>query len=256
MKISVVIITYNEERNLRRCLESVVQVANEIVVVDSFSKDGTEAIAREFEARFIQHPFEGHIQQKNWAKDQASFDWVLSLDADEALSEELRDSILELKEKGPKVTGYIVNRLTNYSGHWMRHGGWYPDRKLRLWKKNAGSWGGRNPHDRFEMKDGSSAERLQGDLLHYSIDSIEHHAAMQLKYADIASDALLAEGKGGRAWKRFVSPWFKFLQDYFFRMGFLDGKMGFYGTWHACRGTYLKYLMLHQKVQKLRSSEA
>ena len=132
VQISAVVITFNEERNIKRCLKSLVGVADEIVVVDSYSTDRTEEICRSFNARFIKHRFEGHIQQKNWAILQASSPYILSLDADEALSDNLRTSILRAKENWTH-DGYYFNRLTNYCGKWIRHTSWYPSRKLRLW---------------------------------------------------------------------------------------------------------------------------
>ena len=137
VSLSAVIITYNEEKNIERCLLSLKGVVDEIVVVDSFSQDRTEAICAQYGVKFIQHAFEGHIQQKNWAITQASSPYVLSLDADEALSDELRQSILEAKNNWT-AQGYFFNRLNNYCGQWIRHSGWYPDRKLRLWDARLG----------------------------------------------------------------------------------------------------------------------
>ncbi|MEK6565704.1 MAG: glycosyltransferase family 2 protein, partial [Bacteroidota bacterium] len=130
-RLSVVIITHNEEQNIARCLESIRGVADEIVVVDSFSTDKTRAICQKHGARFIRHKFEGHIEQKNFAMRQAKSPYILSLDADEALSPELRQSILDVKNNWAS-DGYRINRLTNYCGAWIRHCGWYPDTKLRL----------------------------------------------------------------------------------------------------------------------------
>ncbi len=155
VRISAVIITFNEERNIGRCLESLVGVADEIVVVDSYSTDRTEEICKSFDAKFIRHRFFGHIEQKNWAILQASSPYILSLDADETLSDELRKSILQVK-KDWTHDGYNFNRLTNYCGKWIRHTSWYPARKLRLWDSRKGHWGGYNPHDRFLLTEKSS----------------------------------------------------------------------------------------------------
>src|SRR3954466_10005620 len=138
-KLSAVIITLNEERNLSRCLQSLQGIADELVVVDSFSSDKTEEISKSFSAKFIQHKFEGHIEQKNYALAQTSFDFVLSLDADEALSDELKSSIKSIKENW-QHDAYEMNRLTNYCGQWIKHSSWYPDKKVRLFKKTAGKW--------------------------------------------------------------------------------------------------------------------
>src|ERR1041385_5289202 len=131
IQLSVVIITYNEEKNIVRCLDSIREIADDIVVVDSFSTDKTEMICKEKGVRFIQHKFEGHIEQKNWAITQAKFPFVLSLDADEAPDEELKKEILKVKADA-NYDGYKMNRLTNYCGKWIRHCGWYPDTKLRI----------------------------------------------------------------------------------------------------------------------------
>jgi glycosyltransferase involved in cell wall biosynthesis len=162
--LSAVIITYNEARNIGRCLDSLAGVADEIVVVDSFSTDDTERICRAHGARFVQHAFEGHIEQKNYALAQARYDWVLSLDADEALSDPLRAAILAVKVQAERLDGYEMNRLTNYCGQWIHHSGWYPDRKLRLFDRRQGRWGGVNPHDKVLMDSRDQTGRLAGDL--------------------------------------------------------------------------------------------
>lgn len=141
IKLSAVIITYNEEDNIERCLESLEKTADEILVVDSFSSDRTAEICKSKGVEFIQHSFEGHIEQKNYALSRASNDYVLSLDADEALSDKLIQSIRAAKQNW-STNGYSVNRLTNYCGKWIRHCGWYPDKKIRLWDKRKGTWGG------------------------------------------------------------------------------------------------------------------
>ena len=179
MNLSAVIITFNEQRNIGRCLDSLAGVVDEVVVVDSFSTDDTEKICRAKGARFVQHAFEGHIEQKNWALAQAQYPHVLSLDADEALSETLRKSVLAAKSDGGH-DGYSMNRLTNYCGQWIYHSGWYPDRKLRLFDRRKAGWGGTNPHDRVEMQAGSTVSHLSGDLLHYSYYSVGEHLERDL----------------------------------------------------------------------------
>ena len=146
IKLSVVIITFNEEKNIERCLTSVKDIADEIVVLDSFSKDKTAEICINHGVKFFQHTFDGHIQQKNRAITYANFPHILSLDADETLSSELAESIKKVKQNFSK-DGYYINRLTNYCGHWVKHCGWYPDAKLRLWDSRKGQWTGTNPHD-------------------------------------------------------------------------------------------------------------
>jgi len=240
MQISAVIITFNEERNIGRCLDSLAGMADEVVVVDSFSTDRTAQICREKGARFIQHAFDGHIEQKNFALSQAQFPHVLSLDADEALSDTLRQSILAVKTQW-NCEAYAMNRLTNYCGQWIRHSGWYPDRKVRLFDRRLGHWGGLNPHDKVEMDVGSTVGFLSGDLLHYSYYTVEEHYIRARKYAEIAARAMQARGKRGSWFRVLFSPAFKFIRNYLFRQGFLDGRAG----WTICRiaalETYWKY---------------
>jgi glycosyltransferase involved in cell wall biosynthesis len=244
MKITVSIITFNEELNIRRCLESVLTVADEIVVVDSFSADQTEAICREFNVRFIQNVFRGHIEQKNFAVSQALHDFVLSLDADEALSDILRDSILEIKKTG-KADAYAFNRLNNYCGTFIYHGVWYPDRKLRLWNKNKGAWGGENPHDQVIMKPGASALFIKGHLLHYTYRSPADHLLQMNKFSDIAAKEAFKKGKKTSTFVHlFLYPIFTFFKSYFFKRGFLDGYYGYIVAVNAAYYRFLKYLKL------------
>lgn len=243
--LSVVVITFNEERNIARCLASVKDVADDIVVVDSFSTDGTEAMARAHGARFIQHAFAGHIEQKNWAITQAHHSFILSLDADEALDEQLRVSVEHAKSGD--ADGYTMNRLTNYCGTWVRHGGWYPDRKLRLWDSRMGRWGGTNPHDRYEMDPGARIEHLSGDILHYSYYTIDDHRRQIDYFTTIAAKALKAEGKQAGFVKRWLSPAAKFIGAYFLQLGLLDGAHGFTIARFSAYATWLKY----EKLRKL-----
>lgn len=246
LELSVVIITFNEERNIARCLTSIKEIADDIVVVDSFSTDTTEKIVREHGARFVQHAFAGHIEQKNWAITQAQFPWVLSLDADEALDATLLNAIKEVKAGKAVADGYTMARLTNYCGTWVKHGGWYPDIKLRLWDSRKGRWGGTNPHDRYELEPGSRIEKLQGDLLHYSYNSVADHLRQVNYFTDISSRALFAQGKRASWTKLLVSPVAKFIGDYIFRGGFLDGYHGFVIARISAQATFLKYAKLKQ----------
>ena len=248
-KLSVVVITFNEEKNIGRCLESVKDVANEIVVVDSNSTDGTEKVCKSFDVRFIKHDFEGYIEQKNYALKQAKFKYVLSLDADEALSDKLKASILEVKSN-ISASGYTMNRLTNYVGTWVHHCGWYPDIKLRLFNRDKGEWGGNNPHDEFRFAQKTKIKHLKGDLLHYSYHSAEDHYKQVEHFTDIASRTYYEKGKRATVIKLVFSPAFKFIRDYFFRLGFLDGIVGFKICWisaGATRKKYVKLKKLHMK---------
>jgi glycosyltransferase involved in cell wall biosynthesis len=247
--LSAVIITYNEARNIGRCLDSLTGVADEIVVLDSFSTDQTAEICQKYPVRFIQHAFDGHIEQKNRALTLASHAIVLSLDADEALDEVLRQSILEAKSNW-QAHAYSMNRLTNYCGQWIRHSGWYPDRKVRLFDRREGQWGGVNPHDKVEMKAGSNTIHLKGDLLHYSYYSVAEHYARARKYADIAAKAMCQQGKKSAWWMMFISPFAKFIRNYFIKTGFLDGRAGLTIAWISALETYLKYRNLKKCVDK------
>ncbi|MCC7500948.1 MAG: glycosyltransferase family 2 protein [Flavobacteriales bacterium] len=248
--LSAVIITFNEERNLRRCLASLKGVADDIVILDSFSTDRTEAIAREHDARFVQHAFDGHIEQKNRAITHALHPFVLSLDADEALDDNLRKAVLQAKSG--QAAGYTMNRLTNYCGSWIRHGGWYPDVKLRLWDSRSGRWTGVNPHDRYELNAGARIEHLQGDLLHYSYYTLADHIRQVNYFTDIMAKANLERGKRSNMLRILFSPLVKFIGDYVFRLGFLDGYHGFVIAMVSAHATFLKYAKLRD-LQRDRS---
>lgn len=248
--LSVVIITFNEEKNIGRCLDSLAGLADDIVVVDSFSTDRTEEICRSKGARFIQHAFEGHIQQKNWAITQAKFPHILSLDADEALDATLRQAILQVKNDWKKE-GYYMNRLTNYCGKWIRHCGWYPDKKLRLWDSRKGHWTGINPHDKYELFAGdNNTAHLPGDILHYSFYTIEQHLKQVEYFTDISSKALFQKGKKASLMHLIINPVIKFLRDYLLKLGFLDGYYGFIVCRISAKATYLKYAKLRALLRK------
>lgn len=245
MTISAVIITLNEERNIERCLRSLQGVVDEIVVVDSFSKDRTEEICRAYDARFIQQTFLGHIQQKNFAIDQATHAWVLSLDADEALSDRLRESILEVK-KQPNYAGFRMNRLTNYCGHWVKYCGWYPDTKLRLVQKDHARWKGVNPHDRLEMLESQETGWLEGDLLHYSYYTKEDHLRQIEYFGDIAARELYQQGGRSNGMKIILKTVAQFIKSYIVKRGFLDGKTGFVISRLSAFATLRKYVKLKE----------
>lgn len=250
VKLSVVIITYNEEQNIERCLNSLSGIADEIVVVDSFSSDNTPDICKKHNLRFIQHPFEGYVQQKNWALQQARYDYVLSLDADEELSDKLRESIIKIKEK-PQHDGYFFNRRTIYCGQHIKHGGWYPDRKMRLVKKQSGEWKGVNSHDKLEVvTENAKIKFLKGTLLHYSFNSISEHLKQMDKFTEMqALDMFLNKYKC--PWhKLIINPIWKFKKDYIFRMGFLDGFYGFVIAAISAFATFMKYSKLLHFIRK------
>ncbi len=243
MKLSAAIITYNEERNIERCLLSLKDIADEIVVVDSFSTDRTKEICLNQNTIFIPHAFEGHIQQKNYAIECTNGDWVISLDADEALSDELRKAILEIKNK-PAFDGYEMNRLTNYCGYWVRHCGWYPDTKLRLIKKGSARWTGINPHDKLDMLEDVSVGKLEGDILHYSYYTKEDHLKQIEFFGKISSGELFSQGKRS-SWPLIViKVSAQFIKSYLIKLGILDGATGYTISRLSAYATYRKYKML------------
>ncbi len=245
IKLSVVIITYNEEINITRCIESVIDVADEILVVDSFSNDKTKDICKKYNVSFIENAFEGHIEQKNFAALKANYNHVLSIDADEALSVELKDEILKVKNDF-NAHGYYVNRLSSYCGKWIHHCGWYPDKKLRLWDKTKGEWGGENPHDKYIMQEGSKTKKLKGDLLHYTFHTIEQHLDTINKFSSIAAEMRFKKGKKTGLFRILLKPCTKFISMYFFKLGFLDGYYGYIVCKNSAHSAFLKEIKLKQ----------
>lgn len=244
VQLSVVIITFNEERNIGRCLGAVRAIADDIVVVDSGSTDQTKKICLENGARIVEHSFEGHIEQKNWAIGQAKFPHVLSLDADEAPDKTLLEAIREVKENWTH-DGYTMNRLTNYCGKWIHHCGWYPDTKLRLFDSRKGAWGGINPHDRYELADPNSAiSHLPGHILHYSYYAVEEHYRQADNFSTIAANALYRQGKTSGRFVALLKTVAKFIRNYFIKQGFLDGKYGFIICKISAWETWQKYTKL------------
>lgn len=244
-KISVVIITKNEEKNIARCIESVRDVADEIIVVDSFSSDATKHICNTYNVRFIEHAFEGHIQQKNWAMEQARYNCILSLDADEALSPQLQKEIIAIKAKW-LYDGYMFNRLTNYCGAWIKHSGWYPDKKIRLFKKEKATWGGQNPHDIIVMAKNSTVQYVNHTILHYSFYSISQHLQQIDSFTTIASHEKYKKGENVTVVKIIIAPLLKFLKHYIIKAGFLDGFYGFVISMNSAHATFSKYVKLKQ----------
>ena len=252
MKISATIITFNEEKHIRECISSLLPVADEVIVVDSFSKDNTAEICKSFkEVTFLEHVFEGHVEQKNFAIDQASNKYVLSLDADERLSQDLQQEIIILKTKNNPADAYSMPRLNNHYGKWIRHGGHYPDRKIRLWDRSKGKWGSENPHDKV-ITTSDNIQLLKGDLLHYTTASIFTHLNQVNKFSEIAADALMKSDKKVNAYlKVLFDPPFMFLKKYVFQLGFLDGFEGFVIAIISAHSKFLKYA---KYIQKKRSN--
>jgi glycosyltransferase involved in cell wall biosynthesis len=253
--LSVVIITFNEESNIGRCILSVRDVADEIVVLDSFSTDGTVEIARRLGAKVCQEKFRGYIGQKNAAIKLASHDYILSLDADETLEPKLVRSILEAKECFA-YRAYRMNRCTNYCGRFIRHGLWYPDRKVRLFDRTIASWAGMNPHDKISMSAAFPVKHLEGDILHYSFSTVEDLVWQNNRLSSIAATSLYSSGKKSSWFKMLVRPTWAFLNGYFFRRGFLDGFDGFAIAIHTAHQVFQKYSKLYRLQRSRRNPVA
>ena len=247
-KLSAVIITFNEERNIQRCIESLLPVADEIIIVDSFSTDRTEEICKLYGIKFFQNVFEGHIEQKNIALLKANHEWILSVDADEALSETLQKAIKKSFE-APQFDAYSMNRLTNYCGKWVKYCGWYPDTKVRLVKKSKAHWTGTNPHDKLELKEKSQVGGLQGDLLHYSYYTKEDHFKQIEYFGNISAKELFLKGKKISVFLLYLKVITQFFKSYLVKLGFLDGKTGWHISSRSAYATLRKYQILRKMHQ-------
>jgi len=245
--ISACIITLNEAKNLPRLLDSISGVADEIVIVDAGSTDRTEQIAKEHGAVFLKRAWTNYAEQKNFAAASASNEWILSLDADEELSSELKTSLLEWKKQTPKFFVYEMSRRAWYLGGWVKHSGWYPDFQRRLYRRDTAQFSG-IIHEalRFEGKPG----RLKGDLLHYTVQTFAEHEEKVERYAALAAQQLLLNGK--RSWRPalwLATPW-SWFQNFFLRGGFLDGYRGARIAQMAARAVRLKYRKLGQLLEQ------
>jgi glycosyltransferase involved in cell wall biosynthesis len=223
--LSVCIIACNEERNLPRCLASAAFAEDVVVVVDARSRDRTEALARAAGARVFVHGYEGNVEQKNFALDQAAHDWVLALDADEAVSPALAAALQAELARGPAAAGYELNRLTWHLGRWIRHGDFHPDWQLRLFERSRGRWAGTNPHGRVRV-DGPVA-RLAGDVEHYSYRDLADQLARIQEFSRVAAQAMFEQGRRATPYDWAVRPPLDFLRAYVLKQGFRDGFPGF-----------------------------
>jgi glycosyltransferase involved in cell wall biosynthesis len=246
-KLSAVIITKNEERNIERCLQSLQGVADEIVVVDSGSTDRTEEICKQFQVKFIKQDWLGFGAQKNLGADHTTHDYILSIDADEVLSETLKKSILSAKNQGFPATGYSMNILANYCGHWVKHCGWYPGRKNRIYNKIEVKWNNASIHERLDFQPTHKIEFLKGDLLHYSFHTLKDYQNKTDRYTQLLIETRILQGKSPNIVRAICSACVGFLKIYFFQLGFLDGSAGFAIARSSAIWKYNKYRMKQSK---------
>jgi len=238
MRISATIITCNEERNIVRVIESL-RCCDEIVVVDSGSTDRTCELATNLGARVIESPWPGYAKQKNLAAERAGNDWILSLDADEALSEGLEAEIWKIKKKGAQFDAYTMPRLPKYLGRWIFHGGWYPDRKIRLYDRTKARWTGDFVHESV-ICDGTTGH-LESQILHYTCDSLSEHLRTLDRYTTLAAEQIVWRKKKVPLWRLIFDPPWTFVSTYFLKLGFLDGREGLAIAYMAAFYTFLKY---------------
>lgn len=241
LPLSLVVITLNEEKNLKSCLESV-PFASDIVVLDSFSKDKTKEIAEAAGARFIEQSWLGFGPQKKKAVELAKYDWVLSLDADERLSPELQTEIQQKFETLNIKTGYLLPRISFYLGRWIRHGGWYPDYQLRLFNRQHSNWDQAGIHEKVIA---NQTAKFKMPIQHYVFESISHQVITNDKYSTLQSQNLFKEKKAHFSlFKLITKPWVKFVENYFYKRGFLDGLPGFIIAISSAYSVFLKHAKL------------
>ncbi|MGB2765286.1 MAG: glycosyltransferase family 2 protein [Candidatus Aminicenantaceae bacterium] len=223
--ISVVIITYNEEKRLEPALKSVEGLASEIIIVDSFSNDNTVRIAKKYTKKVYQRKWTNFADQKNFANGFVSFPWILSLDADERVSPELQDEILKIKKEEPDCAGFLMPRQVFYLGKWIRHSGWYPDRKIRLFLKDKARWEGEYVHERLIIE--GKIQKLENSIHHFTYRNISEHLSRINKFSDLGAQKLYTQKSKCRWYHLVFMPFFRFAKSFIFRAGFLDGYAGF-----------------------------
>ena len=242
-KISGVVISFNEEDKIAKPLSSLQAVSNEIVVVDSFSSDQTEKICRRYTDRFLKRKWSGYRDQKEFATLQASFDWVLSLDADEVLSAELQEEICRWKVAAEeRIDGYYIGRKTFFMGRWIKHTTWYPDWQMRLFRKSAGCWEGRRVHESFRL--GGPTGYLSGSLEHYTYATMSEYLQQLDRFSSLAAADYQVSGVKAGMGRLFFYPPMVFFVNYFLRRGFQDGLPGLTVSTLSAISTFFKYLKL------------
>jgi glycosyltransferase involved in cell wall biosynthesis len=252
MKISATIITFNEANNIAAACESVAW-ADELIVVDSESTDNTREIAERCGAKVVVRRWPGFAVQKQYAAELATYDWILSLDADERVSEELKRSILRLREedKSKLAHGYRIPRRSFYMDRWIRGGGWYPDYQLRLYNRTHGRWEGAYIHESVKMRSDARIGKLSGDILHYSmISGLHHHQMLGERYAPLAAEQMFEAGRRTSPLQIALAGPSTFLRSYILKGGFRDGLAGFCIARFAAHNAFLKHLLLWEKQKK------
>jgi glycosyltransferase involved in cell wall biosynthesis len=248
-KLSVVIITLNEERNIGRAIDTVLDLADEIIVLDSFSTDKTEEICRSKGVTFVQREWEGYAKTKNYANSLVSNDWIFSLDADEAVNAELKEAIFKEKKRGFRGV-YSVNRLTNYCGTWIKHSTWYPDWKIRIFEKSNTQWVGEFVHEELQFEKEVGTYELKGHLDHFSYYNYQEHRARADKYSILTAKKLHAAGKTAGPLRPYISSFGRFVTMYILNLGFLDGWKGFKIAQISGQSNKVKYQELRRLVKK------
>lgn len=237
--LSIVIITYNEELNIKRCLDSIVDISDDIIVIDSVSTDKTKEICQNYKLRFIENKFEDYSSQKNFGNNLAKHDFIFSIDADECLSNDLKHSISSVNFNTTENLAYTMNRLNHHSGKPIKFGGWYPDKKLRIWNKKHGEWKG-TIHEWTEFSNIPIKYHLKGDLLHYTYNSKEEHITQAEKFAILNAKSDFSKNIKINELSLIFSPAFRFLSTYFLKLGFRDGKIGFFVAKTTAYATFLR----------------
>lgn len=248
MKLSATIITLNEERNIERCIRSLQPVVDEIIVLDSFSTDRTEEICRDLGVRFEQRKWEGYAQTKNYLNQLALNEMILSIDADEALDEELQNEVKNLQKS--ENTVYSMNRMTNYCGTWIKHSGWYPDIKVRIFPKETCYWTGEYVHEELHIPEHFKTIQLKGHLQHYSYYDFKDHRSRADKYSELTAKKMFAAGKKAGVLKPYLSGLARFFSMYLLKSGFLDGKMGYKIASISAASNVYKYKELRRLQQE------
>ncbi len=249
--VSVCVITYNEENRIRKALESVKWV-DEILVVDSLSADKTREIARQYTGRVISNPRQGYVKQRNLAQQLATNQWILELDPHEYVSPELAEEIKKIFQKNPiEYDGFLIKKKAFYLGKWIEHSGWYPDAKIRLYRKENGRWDGSHVHEYLNFQ--GRVGRLRGDILHHPYWSIKHHLEMIDKYTALGAKSYLEKQQKFRLRDLLLRPPATFFKKFLLKQGFLDGYQGLIIAALSSYGVFLKYLKIWE-YQNIKSA--